>query len=146
MKGSVVRESALKNGPKLKEKGFGPWLKRWLVPFVDERRTILWTVPPAGSMTYVAAKSKNRVFFTKESFVPNKMQMGSYNPLEEREKLVEMDAAVKVFREKKYQGRLEFDSGYKNDEKYYRLIVIGLMVVSIVGIALLSFFMIRAII
>lgn len=144
MKGSVVRETGLNNGPKLREKGFVPWLKRWLVPFVDETRTILWTVPPAGSMTYVAGKSRNKVYFTKESFVPNKMQMGKFDPQQNKEKLVEMDDVIKVLRERRYQGRLEFDSGNKNDEKYYRLVVTILMILSIVAALALIVLMIKS--
>ena len=72
------------------------------------------------------------------------MQMGKYNPLENQEKLVEMEDVIKVLREKRYQGCLRFDSGQKNDEKYYRLVVTILMILSIAGALALTILMIKS--
>ena len=126
MKGSLVRETEPQSGIRLRQKGIIPWINRWLVPLRDERRTIIWQTPAAGSITFVAAKSKEIVDITRESFNPRIMRMADYdpnNPDQTRERLLKMDDNIRVYQNNRYQGRLEYVSGGTNDEKLYRLII-----------------------
>lgn len=144
LKGSILQETELRKGPKLRAKGFVPWVKRWLVPFRDERRSIPWTVPAAGHMTVVAAKSKEKVYITKNSFNPRTMRMENYDPKSDGNKLVEMET-IKVYKDNKYQGRLEYNSGSSNDEKYCRIVLGVLMLLSAAAILVLTFLMLRGV-
>lgn len=142
--GPLLQETELRKGPKLRDKGFIPWVKRWLVPFRDERRSIPWTVPPAGRITVVAAKSKEKVYITKNSFNPRTMRMENYDPKSDGNKLVEMET-IKVYKDNKYQGRLEYNSGSSNDEKYCRIVLGVLMLLSAAAILVLTFLMLRGV-
>lgn len=144
-RGSMLRETDLQNGIKLREKTFLAWVKRWLVPFRDERRFYNWRVPSAGGITFVASRSREWVYITKESFNPRKMRMGDYDPKENEAELVEMADDIKVYQNGKYQGHLEYNGGGKNDEKYYRIIITVLMALSIAAILVLTFLMLRGI-
>ena len=146
LKGGVQRESELQNGLRLREKGFGPWFKRWFVPYPDERRTQPWQTPPAGSLTFVAGRSKETVDVVHSSFNEQKLRMDTYDPNnedEKKKKLLEM-GTIKVYEQKQYKGRLEYDSGSRDDEKYYRIMLVVLMLVSVAAIAVLVFFMLKA--
>ena len=146
LKAGVQRESALQDGMRLREKGFFPWFKRWFVPFPDERRTQFWQTPAAGSITFVAGKSKETVFITRSSFNVHKLRMDTFDPTNEddqKKKLLEM-GTVNVYEQRQYKGHLEYDSGSRDDEKYYRILLIVLMLVSIVSIAGLVVFMLKA--
>lgn len=144
LKGSRLRETDLQRGIKLREKTFLAWVKRWLVPYLDERRSYNWRVPAAGNITFVASKSKEWVYITKESFNPLRMKMGDYDPKENEAELVEMDDDIKVYQNKKYQGKLEYMGGNVNDEKYYKMAIWILWFVTIAAIATLVVLLIRS--
>ena len=143
MRGSLVRETEPQSGIRLRQKGIIPWIYRWLVPIRDERRTIPWQTPAAGPITFVAAKSKEIVNITRESFNPHIMRMADYDPdnLDQtRERLLKMDDTIRVYQNSRYQGRLEYISGGTNDEKIYRLVIsifIGFSLVTIIILLIL---------
>ena len=147
MRGSLLKETELQSGKRLRQKGFVPWINRWLVPFRDEYNSTHWQTPPADEITFVAARSKETVNLTKDSFNPHKMRMGDYDPNDteqEKKKTLEMEDAIKIYDGKKYQGRLEYYSGGANDEKYYRIAIRVLIFVSIVAEAILIYMMIKS--
>ena len=147
MKGSLIKETELQSGIRLRQKGFVPWVNRWLVPFRDEYRSINWQTPSAGATTFVAAKSKETVNLTRESFKPHKMKMGDYDPQntdQPQKKLIMMDDAIKIYQERKYQGKLEYYSGGADDEKYYRITIHILIFLSAAIATILTIMMVRA--
>ena len=141
-----------KQGRRLREKGFAAWVNRWFVPFRDERNTLSWTTAPpyAGSITFVAAELKNKVYMTRESFNAQKMKMASFNqnnqnnPKDKR-KLLRVDP-ISIYKDGSCCGELKYDSGKRDDEKYYRIVLGVLMAASIVAICALAFLMIKAIV
>jgi len=145
LRGGRYVESELQDGIRLREKGFVAWVKRWLVPFPDERRTPpMWLTPPAGSITFVAAKSKEVVDIKKQVLDSDKLRMEGYDPDsdDDDKDTVEMDT-IRVYRQKRYEGRLEYDSGSKDDEKHYRIIICVLIMASILVIGALILLMIK---
>ncbi len=145
LRGGRYVESELQDGIRLREKGLVAWVKRWLVPFPDERRTPpTWLTPPAGSITFVAAKSKEVVDIKKQVLDSDKLRMEGYDPDsdDDDKDTVEMDT-IRVYRQKKYEGRLEYDSGSKDDEKHYRIIICVLIMASILVIGALILLMIK---
>ena len=148
LKGGAYRESALQDGMRLREKGFIPWLKRWLVPFPDESRTQNWQTPEAGSITFVAGRSKETVDVKRKSFNVDKLRMDTFDPNnddDKKKKLLDM-GTIRVFDKTQFKGRLEYDSGSSDDEKFYRLFLVVLMIMSVVAISVLAFLMIKALI
>ena len=141
MKAGVLSESGLKDGFRLRQRGLWPWVKRWLVPFRDERRAISWATPPAGFMTFVAGKNHETVNITRASFKPLEMRMSTYNQ-NNRDKLIDFDT-IYVYKDRMYQGRLEYEGGSKDDEKTYRLVLGILILTAIVAIGALVFFMLK---
>lgn len=145
MKGSITRETPLQNGYRLRDrKSIKAWFDRWFVPFRDERRTLSWQTPPTGYITFVAARSKETVNFTKGSFKKDRMKMGQYDPTKDERAYVEMEDPIKIYHERKYEGRLEYDSGSKDDEKWYRLIVEVLFGLSVAAFVVLLILLIRS--
>lgn len=146
LKAGVQRESSLQDGMRLREKGFFPWFKRWLAPFPDERRTQFWQTPEAGSITFVAGRSKETVDVVHSSFDEHKLHMDTYDPNDEddkKRKLLEM-GTIRVYVQRQYKGRLEYDSGSRDDEKYYRIALIVLMLASIASAVVLTVLMIKS--
>lgn len=146
LRGGRYIETDLQQGIRLRERGFVAWVKRWLLPFPDEQRTPpMWLTPPAGSLTFVAAKSKESVDIKKKGFDKNKLRMDGYDPDNDDDdsSTIEMDT-IRVYQQKKYAGRLEYDSGSKDDEKYYRIILGVLIMASIVVIITLLVFMAKS--
>jgi len=131
LRGGIYRENHTDKGRKLRKKGFAPWVRRWFDPFGDEKRSMEWIVPPAGHLTFVADKSKEKVNITRNSFNADKMRMADFDP-EDDTKLVEMDD-ISIYSGKKYEGKLTFDSGGADDEKVHRTIVVLLILASIVA-------------
>ena len=147
MRGSLVKETDLQSGTRLRQKGFVPWFNRWLVPFRDEYHNINWQTPAAGQITFVAAKSKETVNLIRDCFNPNKMRMGDYDPNntdQTNKKLLEMDDTIKIYEGRRYQGRLEYYSGGVNDEKYYRIAIRILIFISIITEFILITMMIKS--
>ena len=149
LNGSQWVMTGWKQGRRLREKGFIAWVNRWLVPFRDERRTLNWTTAPphAGSITFVAAELKSKVYITRESFNSSKMRMPSFNPdnKKDKRKLLKVDP-ISICEEGKCIGELKYDSGGKDDEKYYGIVVGVLMVVIIVVIFALAFLMVKSVV
>ena len=146
LKGGVYRESDLQDGMRLREKGFVPWLKRWLIPFPDESRTQNWQTPEAGSITFVAGRSKETVDITRKSFNVNKLRMDTFDPNnddDKEKKLLDM-GTIRVFDRTQFKGRLEYDSGSSDDEKYYRLFLVVLMLASIATTIVLVALMVKS--
>ena len=145
MKGSITRETPLQNGYRLRDrKSIKAWFDRWFVPFRDERRTLSWQTPPTGYITFVAARSKETVNFTKGSFKKDRMKMGQYGPTKDERAYVEMEDPIKIYHERKYEGRLEYDSSSKDDENWYRLIVEVLFGLSVAAFVVLLILLIRS--
>lgn len=136
-----------KQGRRLREKGFAAWVNRWLVPFRDERNTLSWTSAPpyAGSITFVAAELKNKVYMTRESFNAQKMRMASFDPnnKNDKRKLIKVDP-ISIYKDGSCCGELKYDSGKRDDEKYYRIVLWILILADIVAIVSLVALMIRS--
>ena len=147
MVGSVRRESDEQLGFKLRKKGMVAWMKRWLIPFPDERRTEQINTPPAGAITFVAAESPNCVNITRESFDPDRMEMGDYNHEEAalygNPKLIEMTDPIRITEKKRYEGQLIYDPGSKNDENGFRTLLGVLVTFAVVSILILLILTIR---
>ena len=149
LNGSQWVMTGWKQGRRLREKGFIAWANRWLVPFRDERRTLNWTTAPphAGSITFVAAELKNKVYMTRGSFNAQKMKMASFNPKDpkDKRKLLRVDP-ISIYKDGSCCGELKYDSGKTDDEKIYRIVVGVFMAVSIVAFCVLAFMMIKAVV
>lgn len=132
LRGGTYRENHTDKGRKLRKKDFVSWFKRWFDPFNDESRSMVWDVPPAGHLTFVADKSKERVNITRKSFNKDTMRMADFDP-EDDSKLIEMDDIQVYSGRKKYEGKLSFDPGGDDDEKVYRIFVIILIAASVLA-------------
>ena len=143
LKGGVFRENKNDKGRSLRKKTFGAWFRRWLDPFTDEKRFMEWQTPPAGYITFVADKSKDKVNITRASYNSAKMRMATFDP-DNNSKIIEMDD-IQVYSGKKYEGKLFFEPGGINDENGYRLFVIMLILASIVAEGFVLFTLIKAI-
>ena len=137
-----------KQGRRLRKKGFVAWFSRWFVPFRDERNTLSWTTAPphAGSITFVAAELKNKVYMTRKCFNAQKMRMASFDPTNKKDKrkLIKVDP-LSIYKDGSCCGELKYDSGKRDDERYYRLVVIILMASAIAAILFLTYLMLRGI-
>ena len=147
--GSIRRESDEQEGFRLRRKGFLAWVNRWLVPFPDEKRTEQINTPPAGSMTFVAADSREYVNFTRASFDPDKMEMGDYDMENDevdgkKPELIEMTDPIRITEKKRYEGQLIFDPGFKNDERGYRTFIGALILICAASIVTLLVLMIKS--
>ena len=137
-----------KQGRLLRKKGFVAWVNRWLVPFRDERCMINWTSSPphAGSITFVAAELKNKVYMTRESFNATKMRMASFNPnnKNDKRKLLKVDP-ISIYGNGRCEGELKYDSGGVDDEKYFRYLCIILLLTALVAMGFVAFNLIKSI-
>ena len=145
LRGSVVRENTKGSSRKLRKKGFIAWLNRWLNPFGVETRRMDWSVPPAGSITFVAHKSKEKVNIRRSSFNSSKMRMGTFNIAQAKDgKTIEMTDPIKIYTGNKYEGQLTYESGGKDDEKKFRLFVVTLIFLSIMILGGVLFVLIKS--
>ena len=143
LKGGIYIENKTDKGRKLRKKNsFKAWFNRWFVPFVDEKRFMDWPNPPAGFITFVADKSKNKVNITRASFNSSKMKMANYNP-DDKSKFIEMDD-IQVYTGKKYEGKLSFEPGGVDDEKAFRTFVVILILASAIVAGMVVFTLIKA--
>lgn len=142
LRGGVYRENKNDKGKKLRKKSFGAWFRRWLVPFIDEKRFMEWQLPPAGFITFVADKSKDKVNITRSSFNSSKMKMSGFDS-NDTSKLVEMDD-IQVYTGKKYEGKLSFEPGGVDDEKGYRVFIILLILSTLIAEGLIVCTLIKA--
>ena len=137
-----------KQGRQLRGKGFTAWVKRWLIPFIDERNKLNWTTTPpnAGSITFVAAELKNKVYMTRGSFNASKMRMTSFNPQnkQDKRKLLRVDP-ISIYLNGTYNGELKYESGKQDDEKIFRLIIIILLLAALAAIGFVLFILIKSI-
>lgn len=147
LRGSVRKESEEQSGFRLRKKGFVAWANRWLVPFVTERRAISFNIPPAGTITFVADKSRDRVNLTTGSFDPSTMEMGDYDPEDNaygsKRGLIEMTDSIRVSENKRYEGQLIFEPGSKNDERGYRILLVILILADLLSIVMLGSIMVK---
>jgi len=145
LRGSRPRETSNGKPRKLRKKGFGSWFKRWFVPFVDESRRMEWKVPPAGSIVFVANKSKEKVDIKKSSFNPVKMKMGDFDLAEAgKVKTIEMTDPIKVYSVKKYEGSLTYEPGGKDDEKKFIMFVVIFITISAMALGAVLFVLIKS--
>ena len=145
LKGSIMKENKSDKGRKLRKKGVGPWIKRWLVPFVDERRSMSWQTPPSGSITFVAHRSKELINISRGSFNPVKMRMGQFKAEENKEKLIEMSDPIRIYRDRNYEGQLTYEPGGADDERTFRSLVITLLVLDAVAFGFVVFVLIKSV-
>lgn len=69
-----------RSGKPLREPGTWAWINRWFNPFADERRTVSFSRPRTGSLTFYATGSKNRIALKESCFNPKTMTIPNHVP------------------------------------------------------------------
>lgn len=145
-----------KSGKSLREPGTLAWMNRWFNPFADERRTISFTRPRTGSLTFYATESKNRIALKAACFNPNAMTIPNYVPSAKKGK-VNKNEKISIpsgsqIEFKRVQGgsttrlgHVKFVNEGKDTEGGFRTIVALLMAGCICLIGLMVYILVKGI-